>query len=900
MALVYGPDGEIYDDGEYFDLPPDENFKPYPIMYPGEETPPEKLDPNDPGVAAPTGKVTAPTGSDIFKKLLDKATTPEGLASLFTLGGSLLGMNKSSASPGWKGVIDPNAYVANRAQIEQPEYQPYSGKPAMGGRQFTDVTYSKPGAAAPPQTVNGVPLADFLAKKGIGGLPKDFGPREDDQAGPLQPGNTTPSQRFYPEESYGRPDDDGSSSIIGLGGVKRLIDPATGFMYQNELGGKRMQGRKGGNLSVKDGTVYEDFDGDNTPLPVQYMQLQDGKMVAAPEGKFFSYGKLYDNEQRSLDYFDETGQRHGKSEYYEKPTGPDMLAPRAMTMDIKPGDILGFNGTTPILAQENTGSIPPGFTNTETGGGFAMGGVAGLAHGGRYLHGKTDGMADKLNTTIDEKQAAKLSHGEFVIPADVVSHLGNGNSTAGADVLYRMMDRVRKARTGNPKQGKQINPEKFMPGGLAALPAYADGGPVAFETGALVKAPGTGATGMPSTNESNLSSWAGAGIADYIQKGTGLAQQPYQAYKGPLTAGTSPLQQQAFTAAGNLSVPASIGQAATAAGDVGARMGAMSYTPTTSTNQFTAPGAYQAANNANQYTATSPYDAANVTTGTFGTQQAQQYMNPYLQASLDPQLAEARRQSQITQMGNNAQAAKAGAFGGSRGALMNTETQRNLGTNLANITGQGYNTAYNNATQQFNADQARQLQAQQQTEQSRQFGAGQALSNAQNMAQYGLAGLNANEASRQFGAGQAMTSAQQQAQYGNLAQTQNEQSRQYGNTFGLNALQGQLGAINAQGQFGNMQNLAGIANLNALTSAGAVQRGIEAENVAAQKAAFEEERGAPMANVLATQALYKGLPTSTVTSSTATTPAQQAAETVGQMKNVYGTVDELLYGKKPA
>jgi hypothetical protein len=327
-------------------------------------------------------------------------------------------------------------------------------------------------------------------------------------------------------------------------------------------------------------------------------------------------------------------------------------------------------------------------------------------------------------------------------------------------------------------------------------------------------------------------------------------------------------------------------------------MGAMSYTPTTATNQFTAPGAYQAANNANQYTATSPYDAANVTTGTFGTQQAQQYMNPYLQASLDPQLQEARRQSQITQMSNNAQAAKAGAFGGSRGALMNTETQKNLGTNLANITGQGYNTAYNNATQQFNADQARQLQAQQQTEQSRQFGAGQALSNAQNTAQYGLSGLNANEASRQFGAGQAMTSAQQQAQYGNLAQTQDEQSRQYGNTFGLNALQNQLGAINTQGQFGNMQNQAGIANLNALTSAGATQRGIEAENVAAQKAAFEEERGAPMANILATQALYRGLPTSTVTSSTATTPAQQIAEAAGQMKNVYGTVDELLNGKK--
>jgi hypothetical protein len=144
-----------------------------------------------------------------------------------------------------------------------------------------------------------------------------------------------------------------------------------------------------------------------------------------------------------------------------------------------------------------------------------------------------------------------------------------------------------------------------------------------------------------------------------------------------------------------------------------------------------------------------------------------------------------------------------------------------------------------------------------------------------------------------------MTSAQQQAQYGNLAQTQNEQSRQYGNTFGLNALQSQLGAINAQGQFGNMQNQAGIANLNALTSAGATQRGIEAENVAAQKAAFEEERGAPMAGILATQALYKGLPVSTVTSSTATSPTQDFTTAIGDATDVNKAVNELIYGKKP-
>jgi hypothetical protein len=103
--------------------------------------------------------------------------------------------------------------------------------------------------------------------------------------------------------------------------------------------------------------------------------------------------------------------------------------------------------------------------------GKAMGGGIGsldMAQGGRalpprYLDGHSDGMADKVPAHIDNKRPAALSDGEFVIPADVVSHLGNGNSNAGAKRLYEMMDRIRRARTGNTKQGKQINPNKFLP-----------------------------------------------------------------------------------------------------------------------------------------------------------------------------------------------------------------------------------------------------------------------------------------------------------------------------------------------------------------------------------------------------------------------------------------------------
>lgn len=89
----------------------------------------------------------------------------------------------------------------------------------------------------------------------------------------------------------------------------------------------------------------------------------------------------------------------------------------------------------------------------------------GYAEGG-YLSGGNvpgDGMSDSIPAMIGRGQQAALSEGEFVVPADVVSHLGNGSSNAGSKQLYAMMDQVRKDRTGTTKQGKEINPERYMP-----------------------------------------------------------------------------------------------------------------------------------------------------------------------------------------------------------------------------------------------------------------------------------------------------------------------------------------------------------------------------------------------------------------------------------------------------
>ena len=192
-------------------------------------------------------------------------------------------------------------------------------------------------------------------------------------------------------------------------------------------------------------------------------------------------------------------------------------------------------------------------------------------------------------------------------------------------------------------------------------------------------AEGTDIVGTQTGTESSLSNWAGDYVTGMLGKGQALANQPYQAYGGPLTAGQSTAQQSAFQGVAGLAVP---------------------------TQQM---GAFQP----QQFTA----------------QAAQNYMNPYLQSALNPQIEEARRQAQITRLGDANRLTQAGAYGGSRQAIMESELNRSLGQNLANITGQGYQTAYDKAMQQFNTEQGAAQQAQNLTN---QYGL-QALQNQANL-----------------------------------------------------------------------------------------------------------------------------------------------------------------------
>jgi hypothetical protein len=147
----------------------------------------------------------------------------------------------------------------------------------------------------------------------------------------------------------------------------------------------------------------------------------------------------------------------------------------------------------------------------ETGNDMARGGIAslgGYSDGGRMLKGPGDGMSDSIPGVIGGKQPARLADGEFVVPADVVSHLGNGSTDGGAKKLYAMMDKIRSARTGRKKQAPEVNAEKYLPiqkasGGMAG---YSEGGIAGYAAG-----------GVPRFNTGGVPSFSDAQVASYLQ-----------------------------------------------------------------------------------------------------------------------------------------------------------------------------------------------------------------------------------------------------------------------------------------------------------------------------------------------------------------------------------------------
>jgi hypothetical protein len=376
-------------------------------------------------------------------------------------------------------------------------------------------------------------------------------------------------------------------------------------------------------------------------------------------------------------------------------------------------------------------------------------------------------------------------------------------------------------------------------------------------------------------------------VAPYAESVLGragdLMKRDYKSYadwakernlSGDQVAAFDKLQTDAFTGAGNLGQDPYSKASAEGIQALAQKAGAYNYNPTQFDNQFKAPDAYKpgefnyqqvSAQNQNAPTmdaAQTGYDpklqnyqmgpAERVSTQSFNQPgSAADYMNPYMQNVVDIQKREAQRQSGIQGTQQQAQAAQAGAFGGGRDAIMRAERERNLGQQMGDIQAQGSQAAFQNAQQQFNAEQQARLQAQQSNQQAglttgsqnlaanlgvqqlgTQTGMQTSLANLSNQQQAavqnqaaklqmqgmssqqamqaalanqqaGMTTQQQQEQSRQFGAGQGMQAASLGAQYGLAGQQEAERSKQFGANLGLQGLQAGMqgyGALGSQGQ----------------------------------------------------------------------------------------------------
>jgi hypothetical protein len=630
-------------------------------------------DPNNPKdiVVTPKGEYflngkkiwsPSPAGKSDWASLASKlgtwATTPQGMTALAATAFSLGGANKPQTG-GWKGSIPK--LTAVREQVEMPAYEPYSGKAVMGGKFFTDPQYVGKTDTAGITAAQDAAKAEAARLKGIN---------------PTAPAAAV-GTKFADNTLTKKQDMSGLRDIYLMPGMGM-----TASSPGEPVTAAQQSGIASAYSEKKAGPGYEVIDPSQFPNTGASKGIDLDMLNRAAS----DISKLYQKPDTAGSVQSDTEPRIEQPNVFTGGIPADLVEamPNKPAPDEQSGIASLKENTTPRFTMEDVKAAnpqldwskyqPPGVdsmrpmiytdfdrardTYMRTGQGLqsqpiaiAQGGFMNFAKG-RYLAGPTDGMADKIPSSIDGQQPAKLSHGEFVIPADVVSHLGNGNSEAGANQLYKMMDRVRKARTGSTKQGKKINPDKFTPGGIAG---YASGGAVAFQAGGgtdtALNRVATANPNLGATQETNLAPWVGDYTADFLGRAQAIGNEGYKAFQGPLSAGTSPLQQQAFTSAGQINPQA-----------------------------------------------------------TFDVTAAQQYMNPFIQTALQPQLDEMRRQAEISRLNTAGRLTKAGAYGGGRQAIMESELLRNLAQQQALTTGKAYETAFDKAMGQYNTSRGQQLQ----------------------------------------------------------------------------------------------------------------------------------------------------------------------------------------------
>ena len=345
----------------------------------------------------------------------------------------------------------------------------------------------------------------------------------------------------------------------------------------------------------------------------------------------------------------------------------------------------------------------------------------------------------------------------------------------------------------------------FIPGDLGAFKA--EGGKIR-----LYDSGGGGGGSAPPANTTNIQYTyppeVRADVIDLAKNAIRASKTEYQPYTRERIAGFDPFQVTAQQAVANLGPAQQLGAATQFAGAAGLRAGDINYIPSQfQTGSFTQPGA------------------------------AQSYMSPYYQNVVDIQAREARRQSDIERAKQQAQAVGAGAFGGSRQAIMEAERQRNLGQQIGDIQARGAQAAYEQAQNLYSTEQQRALEAQRQTEASRQYGAGLALQGLQ----------------------QQLAAAQQ------------------------------LGGL-GQAQFGQQKDI-----INALQGIGQQYQALEQQRLTQQYEDFLRQKQYPYQQLAFAKEMIAGVPTQT-TQQVYQAPPSAAAQLAGAGTALYGA--SKLFGSK--
>lgn len=452
------------------------------------------------------------------------------------------------------------------------------------------------------------------------------------------------------------------------------------------------------------------------------------------------------------------------------------------------------------------------------------------------------------------------------------------------------------------------------PFGESATARKATGGYILGGGGSSAPAPAPSSQTVTQTSIPEYAQPYASELFGKAQALTDINQNPYQVYGGQRTAGFNPLQQQAFQNVQQMQVSPATGVGMDVAANVAQRAGQyQGYNPLQAQQMYQAPEYQQLGLNylmtqAPQLQQFGMGPAERARTGSFarpGTAEA--YMSPYVQNVVDVQQREAQRQADIARTQRGAQAVGAGAFGGSRQAIMEAEAARNLALQKGDIQAQGLQSAYQQAQQAYQTDAARQLQAQLANQQAGLTVGGQNLAAALGVqqlgAQTGMQSQQLNQAAQlqaqQQALGQsqaanqfAQQNAQLAAQYGLAGLQAGEQSRQFGANLGMQGLQQQLAAAGQLGQLGqqNYQQLMGINQ--AQQQAGAQIQSLEQQQLGQRYQDFLNQQRYPYQQLAYMSDILRGVPAT----SSAQTMYQAPGSTTGQIAGLGLGVGSLLSG----